>query len=319
MLSPVFTNISLLLFGRAGAAGFFLEEHRLCNPMYSDLFRDILKLDEAAALRKHVSGKECTLMLLNVCFERPLAIIRSEKNSSAPTGQTSSSSLAVYGINQWNSPSSQRKLEVARQDIEMKQKYLLLKVQEESRAEKALKSKQADSKSSAKPPTSQSDNQIALLQASESTRQAVDLARKELEESRKAYSYEVSKASFQSTRDTDNSTQRPMTTSALELQHQGFKIVDALISLDHTYLQEHNDVVRAFRWLWRSRGRHYRLLHEEEMPPRYHYESSILANFLISYSKSNPTDVVSSFSKLSSFILHFLYSPFFFCILTHEY
>ena len=273
-----------------GAAGFFLEEHRLCNPMYSDLFQDLLKREEASSLRKYLSGKDCTIILLNVCFERPLAIIRSEKNSSTPTGKTNPSHLAAYGINQWNSPSAQRKLEIARQDIELKQKFLAAKVVEEAKSEEAFQATTDQFKSSASSPALQSENQAAI-QAKEIACEAVKRAKKELEDAKQAYAEEVLKARFPDTYDVDMPAQRPMTTSALELQHQGFKIVEILTSHDSRYLHEQNDVVRALRWLWRSRGRHYRLLHEEEMPPRYHHESLILAKFLMSYSKANPADV----------------------------
>ena len=147
-------------------------------------------------------------MLLNVCFERPLAIIRSEK-SSTPEGKPISSSLAVYGINERSSPSAQRKLEVARQNIEMKKNFLAL----ESRSQKALQSKTDDPKSS---------EYQAMVQAA---REAVGRAKRELEEARNAYG-NMSQASSQSNDDEkDIVTQRPMTISALELQHQGFKIV----------------------------------------------------------------------------------------------
>jgi hypothetical protein len=72
-------------------------------------------------LRKYLIDN--SVMLLNICFDRPLQIIRAEKPSS-PDGKPISSSLAMYGINEWSSPSAQRKLEVARQDIELKKKFL---------------------------------------------------------------------------------------------------------------------------------------------------------------------------------------------------
>ena len=151
-------------------------------------------------------------MLLNVCFERPLAIIRSEK-SSTPEGKPISSSLAVYGINERSSPSAQRKLEVARQNIEMKKNFLALKTQEEVRTQKTLQSKMDDPKSS---------EYQAMAQAA---REAVGRAKRELEEARNAYG-SMSQASSQSNDDEKGiATQRPMTISALELQHQGFKIV----------------------------------------------------------------------------------------------
>merc|ERR1712194_523398 len=95
---------------------------------------------------------------------------------------------------------------------------------------------------------------------------------------------------------------RRMTVSALELQHQGFKIVDILASLNSEYLGNQNDIVRALRWLWRSRGRHYRLLHEEEIPPRYHCESLVLGKFLVSYSQANEHDTDVLFDLIRIFL-----------------
>ena len=76
---------------------------------------------------------------------------------------------------------------------------------------------------------------------------------------------------------------------------------EILASLNSQYLENQNDVVRALRWLWRSRGRHYRLLHEEEIPPRYHCESLALGKFLVSYSQANPTDTDVLFDLIRIF------------------
>ncbi len=221
-------------------------------------------------------------MLLNVCFDRPLQIIRSEK-LSAPDGKPISSPLAMYGINEWRSPSAQRKFEVARQDIEMKKKFLALKTQEETRSQKELQSK----------PTVQNAND------------AVVRAQQELEEARSAYTKEVTRAG-----ELSNALEKPMTVQALELQHQGFQIVEILSTLDTKYLQNQNDIVRALRWLWRSRGRHYRLLHEEEIPPRYHGESMVLGKFLVAYSQVNPSDTDVLFDLIRIFLHPFSSADF---------
>ena len=267
----------------ASAVGFFLEGHRLCNPLYSSLFHDLLRREDTAMLRKYLSAHSVTL--LNVCFERPLAIIRAEKTSTTE-GKPVSSSLAVYGINEWSSPSSQRKLEVARQNIEMKRKFLASKTQEESRAQKSVQSKADDSNLSEYKATAQA------------AREVVKRAKRELEEARIAYARDVSQATTQS----NASDKPPMTVSALELQYQGFKIVEILTSLDPRYLESQNDVVRTLRWLWRSRGRHYRLLHEEEIPPRYHCESLSLGKFLVSYSQANRSDTDVLFDLIRIFL-----------------
>ncbi|KAL3798859.1 hypothetical protein HJC23_004647 [Cyclotella cryptica] len=270
----------------ASAVGFFLEEHRLCNPLYSELFVDILQRKSSDALREYISGKECTVMLLNVCFERPLAIIRSEKNASSPVSKANTTDhLAVYGVNPLNSYSAQRKLEIARQDIASKKNLLDLKNQEEASL-KAAKLK------------------------SEDVTKAVERLKRELENARTAYSQEILQASSQK----EVLTARPMTTIALELQHQGFKVIEILM-LHNKIIQ--NDVLRAFRWLWRSRGRHYRLLYEEEIPWRYSLESLTLAKFLMAYSEAHPSDIDVLFDLIRiflnpssidfSFVKHFLH------------
>lgn len=183
----------------------------------------------------------------------------------------------------------------------MKKKFLALKSQEEARSQKSLQSK-AD------------ESNMAEYQATvQAAREAVERARIELDQARNAYSQGVSQATTTTPEDG-----RKMDISALELQHAGFKIVE-ILSRDREYLESQNDVIRALRWLWRSRGRHYRLLHEEEIPPRYHCETSALGRFLVSYSEVNQSDgdilfdliriylqPLSSvdFSFIKNFILH---------------
>lgn len=240
--------------------------------MYSELFGDILQRKSSEALREYISGKECTVMLLNVCFERPLAIIRSEKNASSPVSKASTAAhLLVYGVNPLNSYSTQRKLEIARQDITSKKNQLDERNQEEASL-KAAKSKSEDVTN---------------------THLAVERLKRELETSRTAYVQEILQASSQK----EVLTERPMTTTALELQHQGFKVIEILMKYNRSHIQ--NDVLRALRWLWRSRGRHYRLLYEEEIQPRYFMESYTLAKFLIAYSKANPADIDVLFDLIS--------------------
>jgi transformation/transcription domain-associated protein len=59
-------------------AHFFINEHRLKKPVYSDLIQDIIRRPESVELRSYLSGSECTQTILNICFDRPSAIIRSE-------------------------------------------------------------------------------------------------------------------------------------------------------------------------------------------------------------------------------------------------
>lgn len=172
---------------------FFLA--RLKAPIYSELFQDIVGLEkESTDLRAYLSNKQCSVMILNMCFERPLAIIRSEKSSAK-----GSPKIAPYmhGIG------------------------------------------------------------------------------KEPEKNKKSPS---------------SPSQRPMNIEALEMQLQGFRLVETLSSFDPTFFREHNDIVRAFRWLWRSKGRFLRLQHEEMISPRFHDESKKLAAFLMAYAKSLPSE-----------------------------
>jgi transformation/transcription domain-associated protein len=191
----------------------------------------------------------------------------------------------VYGINEWSSPSTQRKLEVARHEIELKRRSLSIKKQDESRSQKALLSKSDDSNFS--------EYQHQLLIA----RESMERAKRELREARNAYSSIVSQVSNKGC-----ASGKTMTITALELQHQGFEIIKILAFINPEYIWSQNDIVRALRWLWRSRGRHYRLLHEEEIPPRYHCESRALGQFLVSYSKANPTDIDVLFDLIRIFV-----------------
>ncbi len=279
------------------AVGFFLER-RIRNPVYSKLFQDLLKREDTVDMKKYLIANSSTLM--KVCFDRPLAIMRSEKNL-APEGKSGSAPLSIYGINEWNSPSAHRKLERARQEIEMKKKFLVVKTQEEARSQKSLQSK-AD------------ESNMAEYQATvQAAREAVERAKIELDQARNAYNRGDSQATAATPED-----DRKMDLSALELQHAGFKIVE-ILSRDFEFLESQNDTVRALRWLWRSRGRHYRLLHEEQIPPRYHYETPALGGFLVSYAEVNQSDgdtlfdliriylqPLSSvdFSFITNFILH---------------
>ncbi|GAX24432.1 transformation/transcription domain-associated protein [Fistulifera solaris] len=164
---------------------FFFQ--RFKTPMYSELFQDLLTHNQSTELRLYLRSKQSSAMLLNVCFERPLAIIRAEKTVSAGTTKAS---LATHGI------------------------------------------------------------------------------------------------LFQST----SPDQSGMTVDALEMQYQGFRLVNTLLSYDPEYFGEHNDIVRAFRWLWRSKGRYLRMQHEDLVHPRYHDESAMLAKFLIAYAKFVPNE-----------------------------
>lgn len=169
------------------SVNFFFQ--RLKAPMYSELFQSVICLDESDALRSWLSNKQCSVMILNYCFEKPLAIIRSEKSAHSTVP------LYIHGIG-------------------------------------------------TRPPNTDAAG--------------------------------------------DSTKPKPMSIEALELQYQGFRLVETLLAFNPNYLAEHNDIVRAFRWLWRSKGRFIRLQHADAIPPRYHGESTMLASFLMTYGKSFP-------------------------------
>jgi len=47
-----------------GAVGFFLEAHRLNNPLYSNLFLDILRRDDAPRLREYLCANSTSELVL---------------------------------------------------------------------------------------------------------------------------------------------------------------------------------------------------------------------------------------------------------------
>lgn len=180
------------------AVGFFFP--RFKTPMYSELFQYIVELDESTALREYLSTKQCSDLLVHVSFERPLAIVRSEKSS---TGD-SKTSLNVHGIG--------------------------------------------------KQLTSGADHSSGSL--------------------------------------------KPMNTEALEMQHQGLRLVNTLLMFDPSYFNNHSDIVRASRWLWRSRGRLLRQQYEETVSPRFQDESKLLAMFRMNYAKAFPAEAIDIIFEL---------------------
>jgi hypothetical protein len=180
------------------AAGFFFP--RLKTPMYSELFQHVIQLDESIELREYISTKQCSDLLLHLCFERPLAIIRAEKTVSGDA----KSSLTIHGIGKETSSST-------------------------------------------------------------------DYIRGSL---------------------------KPMNTEALEMQHQGLRLINTLMLHNSNYLHEHSDIVRASRWLWRSRGRLLRQQYEECVSPRFQDESKLLAMFRMSYAKSFPNEAIDIIFEL---------------------
>ncbi len=279
-------------------AHFFINEHRLKNPIYSELLQDVLRREESMELRATLSSKECSNMLVSVCFERPLAIIRSEKGKSPSSRQLSSNpprsdNLRIHGVNIGGD-----KVVLLQKDLKSKEEKMKIAKRDEARAKDNLQKKMNDSAPSAKA----ADKQKAINTAQQKYTKAhalVESLQKAIAAVRSEHSKELRK-SDQAQNSGDGA--KPMCLDALELQYQGFCVVDTLSSCSSDYIKKHNDIVQAFRWLWRSKGRHFRLLHEDVMPPRYNGESRFLAKFLVSYSSSAPEDIDVLFDLIRIFL-----------------
>ena len=120
-------------------AAFFINDHRLKNPIYSDLLQDVIKKAQSYSLRKKLSDNKWSTTLLNVCFERPLAIIRAEKGSSTNASSRSQLStnsprnaadiLSMHGIN-IDLTGQGQKSAALRQILEQKKEKLQKKTQQ---------------------------------------------------------------------------------------------------------------------------------------------------------------------------------------------
>ena len=287
---------------------FFFQ--RLKTPLYSELFQDVVQLDDSTPLREYLSGRHCSVSLLNVCFERPLAIIRSEKNQPVSSGMSpakamgSASNLDIlflHGIQPLSGPPPSQNELLLRQEVETKKKRLLILQQTLSKATETMKSRTASA--AGKSAATEGPSVEEVKKQHKIAKSAYERGARELNDSKQRYSAEVAQSMASSKSPNDPSiTARPMNIESLELQHQGFRLVQSLMKGNNNYLKEHNDVLRAFRWLWRSKGRFLRLQHEEAVPTRYHGESKLLASFLISYAQSFPNDVDLLFELIRIFL-----------------
>ncbi|KAL3925430.1 MAG: hypothetical protein SGILL_000416 [Bacillariaceae sp.] len=221
--------------------------------------------------------------------------------SGSSPGQATNNeeALALHGI-KLGSGSGDHKEAVLLREVESKQKQLKAQQQELMKAKEIVQMKGSG-------PTATPESKSALEDAKNQLRTArsvCDRISKELAGVRKRYADEVAqkRTATQQPSIQDKSQVRPMTIDSLELQHQGFCLVKALIKNDSAYLQDHTDIFRAFRWLWRSRGRYLRMQHEESVPPRYHGESQALGSFLINYSEYSPSDIDLLFELIRIFL-----------------
>lgn len=303
-------------------AKFFVNDHRLKNPIYSDLLQDIVKRPESGCLRKKLSDTKWSTVILNVCFERPLAIIRAEKGGNTSRSQLTNSSprnaaeiLSMHGIN-IDLTGQGQKSAALRQVLEHKKEKLQAATKDETKFKDRLEKLRRTETSATPEKAEKIKRSINNAQKQLDKTLIVQAAlRKEVELAQKDYNNESAKLNRESDRSDGREPPRSMTFDALELQHQGFCLVETLIENDKSYISQHTDVVRAFRWLWRSKGRHFRLYHEDSMPPRFNGESRVLAHFLVNFAKtSNDVDILFDLLRIFlqptssdfSFVQHFL-------------
>lgn len=92
----------------------------------------------------------------------------------------------------------------------------------------------------------------------------------------------------------------PMTPAALELQYQGLRIIHTLIEFDENYLKgsNHSDIVMRYRYLWRAKGRYFRVLHQHNLPAKYMEESKYIALFFMKYVETGPNEIVDILFEL---------------------
>lgn len=287
----------------SAVALFFINEHRLKNPIYSELLQDIIKRQESPDLRKHLSCTECTNMVLNVCFETPLAIIRAEKGSSSSsrplsgsTSRTAVDTLSMHGIH----IDLSGKKTALQKEIKIKQEKLQNAKRDAAKVESSLRKRLDESNTSVTP-----QKQKMISNAREKlakTNAMITKLQNEINAAEADLLHKFSPRTKSTSNDGGEKQPRFMTLDSLELQEQGFLLIDTLMTYDNSYISQHNDVVRAFRWLWRSKGRHFRLLHEDAISPRYSGESRYLAKFLVNYSTTAPNDVDVLFDLLRIFL-----------------
>lgn len=262
--------------------------------------------DESHQLREYLCGRQCSVSLLNICFERPLAIIRSEKVSGGASMAGFSPNrlanneemLSIHGIQPYTAPQDEADL---LREVESKQKKLKFLQQEMAKWKDVINEKTGLGGASnvATDPKTTLDEAKRQLRV---TRVTCERLSKELAGVRKRYADEVAKKKAFAQHSPGPQDPRPMSVDSLELQLQGFRLIETLLKNNPSYLRDHTDVLRAFRWLWRSKGRFLRMQFEERISPRYHGESKFLAQFLISYAKTAPDDVDLLFELIRIFL-----------------
>ena len=264
---------------------FFLSEQKLGNPSYIELFLDILQNKEASVLRDFIGCKP--LQVLRMCFERPISIIRAEKQQQ--TSKTSLSAINLLTLHGVTSGSIHQ--QAARRDLETKEKKMSIMLQAEQKAKSALQDAvNAKTQSSAVLQTLKTEHQKALS-AYNSSQRDVTAAKSAAAK----LSVDGSGLDLPCT---------PMTIDALEWQYQGMRIIEVLVENDSTFFEgtNHADVFQIYRLLWKSNGRHLRMIHEDPLPYKLKSESKFIAKLLVTYSKHHSDDIDILIDLLRIFI-----------------
>lgn len=283
-----------------------------CSIIFLSFYvQDIVSYAESKPLRDYIAGPQCSASFLNICFERPLGIIRADQASSSkastPSKTASSPSvpeiLALHGITTGSALMKKDRGSGLQEELEKKQKRVQAAQKDLARIEEQLKARLS---TKVVGPESHGALEETRTQQKEA-KTALERAVKDLNESKQRYAAEIAQPASEASSNGDDKTgdegmSRPMDIEALELQRQGFELVSTLVAYDKNYISDHSDVVKAFRWLWRSKGRYLRLQHEEFIPPRYHDESTMLARFLVNTAAAFPKDVDILYELLRIFL-----------------
>ena len=140
---------------------------------------------------------------------------------------------------------------------------------------------------------------IAQNAAANAARLGIEKIGGELEQARQAYAQEVS---IQCDISEMKVSGKVVTIPHLELHYTSFRIIEVLSRYNPHCLDSDSEVGKSIRWVWRSRGRHERLQHEDCLPPRYISESSTLAKLLVTQSRTNPADTDLLFEMIRIYL-----------------
>jgi hypothetical protein len=89
---------------------------------------------------------------------------------------------------------------------------------------------------------------------------------------------------------------------ALELHYQGLRLVRSLSKLNPEWLTSQTGIVEWLRKIWRSPARVQRLLAQDRLPIKYHFESKLLIKTLMAYCRVKPEDVQILLDMVSVFL-----------------